>query len=150
MPRRAKPFWSRVERGPRCWLWMGARNPEDYGVSTHATRCAFTHGTIPFGLHVCHHCDNPPCVNPSHLFLGTNQDNVRDRHQKGRTKNLEKARRMRGEDRYWTNKLSAQDVRAIRRQRGAGATVTQLAREFDVHASTISRIARHIYRQEVA
>lgn len=83
-----------------CWEYRGDLNDSGYGVirhlgkmrGAHRVAWALTHGTIQAGLHVCHRCDNPPCINPSHLFLGTIADNNRDRHAKGRTKNLEAGR----------------------------------------------------------
>jgi HNH endonuclease len=75
-----------------CWEWSGARDRYGYGklrrdtVYWKAHRLAWTleHGPIPDGMYVCHHCDNPPCVNPAHLFLGTSRDNQLDRVAKGR------------------------------------------------------------------
>lgn len=81
-------FWSRVDvRGPdECWPWMNAKTPNGYGtvyfggrmVGAHRVSWELTHGPIPDGLFVLHHCDNPPCCNPAHLFTGTHTDNVRD------------------------------------------------------------------------
>lgn len=93
----ADRFWSRVEKGPACWEWVGGRNADGYGEvradgrmqKAHRVSWALAHGPIPPGMHVCHTCDNPPCVNPEHLFLGTNRANMRDRQAKGRTKNLD-------------------------------------------------------------
>ena len=81
-----------------CIEWSGSRNKDGYGQKhkngktqqAHrlAYECAF--GTIPAGMLVCHSCDNPPCINPAHLFLGTNQDNIRDSVEKGRHSNKNK------------------------------------------------------------
>lgn len=76
-----------------CWEWIGRRNKKGYGnfdmedikeTCAHRASWIFFRGEIPKGLHVLHHCDNPCCVNPNHLFLGTNQDNVDDKMKKGR------------------------------------------------------------------
>lgn len=79
-----------------CWLWTRSRDKNGYGkfqypspsgqVHVRAHRWAYEHfvGPIPDGMQVCHTCDNPPCVNPAHLWLGTNQDNDQDKRNKGR------------------------------------------------------------------
>jgi hypothetical protein len=90
-------LWSRVDiRGPNdCWEWKGKCSAGGYGririggggsPESAASRVAWiiTNGDIPEGLFVCHRCDNPPCCNPAHLFLGTAQDNVADMVAKGR------------------------------------------------------------------
>lgn len=82
-------------RGDGCWEWSGYRNERGYGftrVGGRGSRGVLAHrlsymvnvGEIPDGLHVLHRCDNPACVRPDHLFLGTNLDNIRDRMAKGR------------------------------------------------------------------
>lgn len=85
-------FWAKVEKGEGCWEWQGARHPHGYGQVRIAGICVFAHryswqlanGPIPGGLNVCHHCDNPKCVRPDHLFLGTQRDNLQDMAGKGR------------------------------------------------------------------
>ena len=91
-------FWASVDRrmDAECWPWTGAKNHGGYGHlkvwvgAEHSERIAtrvmwtLTHGPIPDGLFVLHRCDNPPCVNPAHLFLGTNDDNMRDAFVKHR------------------------------------------------------------------
>lgn len=84
-------FWSKVDRSGDCWLWTGAKS-EGYGYCRSAGKMSGAHrvswqmanGQIPGGLHVLHRCDVRSCVNPAHLFLGTNADNMRDRDAKGR------------------------------------------------------------------
>lgn len=88
-------FWPRVEKTESCWLWTGARTVAGYGTigrnkSMHmATRMLWgiLNGPIPAGLFLCHHCDNPPCIRPDHLFLGTHADNMADMVRKGRSAN---------------------------------------------------------------
>jgi hypothetical protein len=83
-----------------CWEWIGARNNHEQGqfVVEHKKVLAYRfswelhRGKIPEGMYVCHKCDNPPCVNPDHLFLGTQSDNIRDCVSKGRLHNWNKAK----------------------------------------------------------
>lgn len=85
-------FWSKVEKTEACWNWVGATSRRGYGamnidnrtLQTHRVVYELTYGTIPAGLCVCHHCDNPRCVRPDHLFLGTHADNMHDMVRKGR------------------------------------------------------------------
>ena len=90
-----KNFMRRVniEELKDCWVWTGARDASGYGsfhmcargqVPAHRAAWEFNFGPIPPGLLVCHTCDNPPCVNPAHLFLGTYSDNMQDCISKGR------------------------------------------------------------------
>lgn len=74
-----------------CWPWTWATSHgygrlRVFGRPMYAHRLAYllAHGPIPVGMLVCHHCDNPPCVNPAHLFLGTDSDNQQDKVAKGR------------------------------------------------------------------
>lgn len=80
-----------------CWEWQAYRNPQGYGYfkvvsretpwQAHRFMWVANHGPIPPGMFVCHHCDNPACTNPSHLFLGTQRDNLVDMTIKGRRRN---------------------------------------------------------------
>jgi len=105
-------------------------------------------GPIPDGMCVCHHCDNPPCVNPSHLFLGSHIDNMRDKDTKDRSNNAAKSRP--GEF-HGSSKLTNEDVLEIRRRytgRGKGhrANGMELAKEFGVTYGLIWQItARKIW-----
>lgn len=91
----AERFWSKVDRsgGPdACWPWTRSLHTKGYGQTSvagvrasHRAAWILTNGPIPAGLCVCHRCDNPPCCNPAHLFLGSLGDNNRDRSIKGRS-----------------------------------------------------------------
>ena len=94
-------FWSKVKVGGKkdCWEWQASTTFKGYGriniwfenywkwQYAHRISWLINHGKIPKDKHVLHHCDNPSCVNPKHLWLGTHQDNIKDRDKKGRTRN---------------------------------------------------------------
>lgn len=94
-PDRTKRFWSKVRKTPTCWLWTASLDRYGYGVfslgrgkNERAHRYSYKafYGFVPRGKLVLHRCDNPKCVNPAHLFAGTNRDNTRDMMAKGRHK----------------------------------------------------------------
>jgi HNH endonuclease len=126
-----------------CWEWTGARYPEGYGQfrkilgETRAHRLAYRLAFGPFnhGEQVLHHCDNPPCCRPDHLFLGSNIDNVADKVSKGRHQQ---------HGRHWNAKLTEADVAEIRRlysPRGAnGVSNRKLAERYGVSRVQISNI----------
>lgn len=137
-------FWSKVavSRRDDCWEWLAGKNSRGYGmIAIHkimrlAHRVAYelAVGPIPEGMCVCHKCDNPVCVNPSHLFLGTQADNVADMDAKGR------GNRPAGEH-HPRAKLTADQVGEIRRRyTGGRGEQKTLAAEYGVNNQSISDI----------
>ncbi len=146
-------FWSKVRKGSGCWLWLGARNNYrgGYGcfrrksprkmVRAHRYAWEMVKGLIPTGKAVLHHCDNPPCVRPNHLFLGTDLDNVRDMVIKGRARH--DGRKPQGEE-HGASKLTDSDVRIIRTERNRGVLYAVLARRFGVGETAIRNIVKGV------
>lgn len=167
-------FWRFVDKSGDCWIWTGSRAKGDYGsyffqpeprktrrVSAHRTAYAIEHGEAPGGDRcVLHRCDNPPCVNPAHLFLGTHDDNMDDMTAKGRRpageahywcrhpeailrgerhymrRDPSKAARLRGEGNPQA-KLTAGQIVEIRARVAAGAVQRRLAAEYGVSPATV-------------
>lgn len=134
----ADRFAAKVAKsGPdECWPWQGYRVPKGYGMiqsggrsgkplNAHRVAYELGYGSIPEGMMVCHHCDNPPCCNPRHLFLGKPKDNTRDMVRKGRQ-----------------GKLTWEAVREIRLRASQGESVIALAGEFDVTRTNVDYIVK--------
>lgn len=138
-------FWSKVKKGPGCWTWLGWRYQSGgYGglalngrnVRAHRVAFELANGPIPEGLFVCHSCDNPVCVNPNHLFIGTCADNNWDKSRKGRAK----GHLMPGEA-HPGHKLKAEQVAEIRRRYVEGdSNKMRLALEYGVSDRLIYNI----------
>ena len=142
----AERFWRFVQKSDGCWEWTGGRAGKGYGAfGIDRDHMAYAHrvswemhfGPIPTGLFVCHHCDNPPCVRPDHLFLGTVVDNAVDMVSKGRHR---AGKPHRGESNL-NAKLTEAAVRDIRTRRAAGERPIDLGREYGVTGSLITAIA---------
>ena len=144
-------FWAKVNMVQgKCWEWMATRNLNGYGQLrvkddygkwrkglSHRVSWIIHNGNIPNSLCVLHHCDNPGCVNPSHLFLGTYEDNSRDMITKGRGK----PSHLYGE-KNGSSKLTREQVSEIRKHLCCGENHYYIARKFGVSHTTIWRIAR--------
>ena len=142
-----KRFWKKVyPTGNGCWEWLGERTKHNYGRfymqgrrdSMPAHRYAWMSANgreIPDGLWVLHSCDNPPCVNPAHLRLGTNVDNVRDKVERGRLPDQRGSRNP-------IAILSDSDVIDIRTLRAMGARGTDLAAAFGMSEQGICNIVK--------
>lgn len=140
-------FWSKVDTSAgsdACWLWTGAVNEHGYGVIRPAGRrsgpaerahrvAVRLDGRDPTGYCVLHSCDNPPCVNPAHLSLGSKADNTQDM--------IAKQRGLVGV-RNGIAKLTDSEVREIRRQRADGVMRKTIAAAFQVSPATITRIVQ--------
>lgn len=146
-------FWSKVDEGSDCWEWKAYTNRAGYGqftvskgVFTTAHRVAWAlanKAAIPPGAHICHHCDNPPCVRPDHLFLGDASINLLDCVAKGR-KNPSHGSENR------SAKLTEQDVRAIRSVPQYFGIYNDLARTYGVSNTAIRCVRRNTTWRHVA
>jgi len=139
-----KRFWKHVNKTPDCWLWRRSTNAKGYGqfilpdgpILAHRYAWQLTNGPVPDGLSVLHRCDNPPCVRPDHLFLGTLADNNHDMMEKGR----DRKRGLKGSNNT-SAKLTDDAVRIIRAERAAGQPLKVLAQRFGVCEAIISSVA---------
>lgn len=168
-PRQAEIFWAHVDKSGDCWLWDGPRKDEGYGrffwwdgernrrEAAHRLAWELLRGPIPKGLFVCHDCpggDNPRCVNPAHMFLGTQLDNIRDMMRKGRhgsqvDPERYRAARMkcgshlphyRGEECAYAKVTEAQVVEIRYLYAAGGITHRQLAKRFGLGKTTVGHI----------
>jgi len=172
-PKQERNFWAKVDKnGPimpnmdtPCWIWTGCKTKHGYGmfsccngkmITSHRISWVITNGTINndnsyHGTCVCHKCDTTSCVNPGHLFLGTQKENTRDRenknrgnHAKGNANGSRKypERLIRGEARS-NSKLSSIQVMEIRTRYAAGGVLNrELAAEFGVSNGLINHIIK--------
>jgi hypothetical protein len=140
----AERFWEKVDKSPEsgCWHFTGCRNADGYGVigigetrpngspitdKAHRVAWYLTHGEWPDG-HVLHSCDNPQCVNPDHLRLGTHAENMQEMWDKKR---------------HGGSKLTEEMAAEIRRRRAAGEPVREVAAAYGVHYTTVSNITNN-------
>ena len=153
-------FWSKVEKTESCWIWIGGKRDGLYGsiglggkgapnISAHRMSWELHYGKIPDGMLVCHHCDNPPCVRPDHLFVGTVSDNNKDSANKGRNAcNLppqptgEMAHR---------SKLTLEQVRQMRSLYASGINRFQISKMFPMvrHAAIYRIFSGHTWVNDI-
>lgn len=131
-------FWRFVTKSDGCWIWTGGAcrgyglfkmGGRSYRAPKFSWRLAF--GEVPPGLFVCHSCDNPACVNPAHLFLGTHDDNMRDMVSKKRATGCP----LRGEQSP-SSKLTSAQVIEIRAAKAAGMAYRPLCRLYGISYNT--------------
>ena len=143
-------FWEKVDKGAAdaCWEWNASRNADGYGQigtyredgkhvmrKAHCISYELTHNVkLEQGQHILHSCDNPPCVNPNHLRIGTNAENIADKVAKGRQakqKGIE----------HGNAKLTDEKVREIRKEYAAGGILQrELAEKYEISQRTVSAI----------
>lgn len=144
----ARRFWTYVDKSSECWNWTGGTFGGRYGqfrvgarkVKAHRFAWVIAGNDIPLGMILCHRCDNPRCVRPDHLFLGTHADNAQDRDTKGRNAR-NNAPRLPGELNP-AARLSRMQALTIRSRVSQGERRKVLASEFGVSVSTVNAIAQ--------
>lgn len=146
-------FWMKVDQSGDCWNWTGAIGSTGYGHITEggakgktltASRVSYEihYGKIEGQLFVLHKCDNPKCVRPDHLFLGTNKDNAHDMIGKGRSK---LSRGIGSGEKSPTSKLNWSEVCQIRDLSKSGKSQRWIASHYGVGAMSINKIVRNIH-----
>lgn len=130
-----------IDEKTKCWNWSGSKNRKGYGALSIKNKHSIAHresykvfkGKIPNGMHVCHSCDNPSCINPDHLWLGTNKDNNNDKMEKGRFK-----------PNYGNNngnsKLTKNDVIEIKQKINQGYDLVEISKQYNVTPENIYSI----------
>lgn len=148
-PTFAERFWAKVfivpyDRG--CWLWTASCHDFGYGqigrngkhsppIRAHVASWLLHFGPVPAGMYVCHRCDNPPCCNPNHLFLGTHKQNLQDMRLKGRGAKCES---------HGRRKLTQSQVDQMRAAYVPGETTYEsLAKIFGIGGEQVSKIIRN-------
>lgn len=143
-------FWSKVDKSTTdpdgCWTWTKYLDPEGYALIyvkpkmrlVHRFSYLIAYGILPDDLKVLHKCDNPSCVRPDHLFLGTQLDNIRDRDQKGRQAKGEK---------HFRCRLTDDQVFEVRRLHTEGKTWREVALLIDVSESYYYQLVQRKYRR---
>jgi len=143
-------FWTKVQKADGCWLWTASvHGTKGYGqinsggrgrpLQAHRVSWEIHFGPIPDGMIICHHCDNPLCVRPDHLFVGTKSDNALDAVRKG----IFGDHWPKGE-RHYKTRLTNADALHIRALHAAGANYGELASRYGISNSSISKLVRRV------
>jgi hypothetical protein len=138
----------------QCWEWTAFKNKKGYGaimyrdlgnIAAHRFSYLLYKGDFDKNKFICHTCDNPSCVNPSHLFVGTPSENMKDKILKGRAKNppIHKG------SKQHLAKMNPDKIREIRKLFNEGISQTELAKRYCLHTSTMNNICRNISWKDV-
>jgi biotin operon repressor len=149
-------FWAKVRKTRTCWIWVGARgSPDPYGFIAkdgvnrlaHRVSWELHRGLVPDGMQVCHKCDVPYCVNPAHLFLGTQADNMRDKMEKGRAARGDahgthtQPESVRRGSEHGMSKLDENQVQRMREEYAKGGiSQPELARKYEITQAAVNSI----------
>ena len=154
----AKRFWAKVDKTKDCWEWTASKDGKGYGhfgvkgkmVVSHRVSWMLANGDIPENGCILHKCDNPLCVRPDHLFLGSQQDNMLDMSQKGRrSKGQKHSETQRGEN-NGRSKITESDVLDARAKYLAGGYTQQdLAKAYGMSQVNMGRVLNRVTRRHL-
>ena len=157
-------FWSKIQKTRTCWLWNASKRNKGYGAfvypsengdivqgRAHRFSWELHYGRIPNNLCVLHKCDNPSCVNPFHLFLGTKKQNNLDMVKKGRHRHgtsktpVDLCKYKRGAH-HWNYKFNDKTIAQIRRDRKTGMSYGKLSKKFCINIAYVWRLCNREVR----
>lgn len=143
-----KRFWDKVHKTEDCWLWLCDKNQLGYGrfaiknskYAAHRVSYQLAKGLIPEGFFVLHRCDTPDCVNPSHLYVGNQKDNMRDMMDRERQWWQKNPSLIKRGEQVASAVLTEKQVKEIRIRNDNGESGNSLAREYGIGKSTVKHI----------